>query len=305
MPLTAVNTSYEAHSAEPEYIETNRGLIRSLDFSGVDRLLDLACGTGLLSDLVLEGRPGITICGLDLDRQQLQLTEERFREKGLYAGNGVSGKAAGVPTFMLVEGSADTLPFASDAMDAVLMGNSIHNLPDRDRLVGEIRRVLRPGGLFAFNSAFYAGTYVPGTEKFHQAWVKEALLYVMNRDRELRAKGEPGLKRKRGTVSRASARRWLLPKEWKDILEANGLRVSRIHEREVQMTSRSYETVGSYGGFASLVLAGYPVELACEALQAAVQPALDQTGFTTVPARWLEMTAHKPREAGAPPEETP
>ncbi|MDP3938662.1 MAG: class I SAM-dependent methyltransferase [Deltaproteobacteria bacterium] len=294
MPSTAFNTSYEAHSAEPEYIETNRSLIRSLDLSEVSRLLDLACGTGLLSDLVLEQRPGITVCGLDLDRQQLKLTEERFGEKGLYAGNGASGAARGLPSFILVEGSADTLPFASGTMDAVLMGNSIHNLPDPGRLVGEIRRVLRPGGLFAFNSAFYAGTYVPGTEKFHQAWVKEALIYVMNRDRELRAKGEPGLKRKRGTVSRASARRWLLPREWQDVLESNGLRVSRVHEREVRMTRRSYETVGSYGGFASVVLAGYPVELACEALQAAVQPALDQTGFTTVPARWLEMAALKP-----------
>jgi ubiquinone/menaquinone biosynthesis C-methylase UbiE len=294
MPATAVNTSYEAHSAEPEYIETNRGLIGSLDLSGVSRLLDLACGTGLLADLVLEVRPRITVCGLDLDRQQLQLTEERFREKGLYAGNGAFGGPRGLPSFILLEGSADTLPCASGLMDAVLMGNSIHNLPDRDRLIGEIRRVLRPGGLFAFNSAFYAGTYVPGTEKFHQAWVKEALLYVMNRDREMRARGEPGLKRKRGTVSRASARRWLLPKEWKAVVESGGLKVTRVHEREVRMTRRSYETVGSYGGFASVVLAGYPIELACEALQAAVQPALDQTGFTTVPARWLEMTAVKP-----------
>lgn len=293
MPATAINTSYEAHSAEPEYIETNRGLIRSIDLSRVGRLLDLACGTGLLTDLVLEVRPGVEVCALDLDRQQLQLTEERFRERDLYAGNGVVSRRPGAPSFLLVEGSADVLPFRDATMDAVLMGNSIHNLPDPDRLLREIRRVLRPGGLFAFNSAFYAGTYVPGTEKFHQAWVKEALLYVMNRDRELRAQGLPGLKRKRGTVSRASARRWLLPREWKEILERNGLSVCRVHEREVRMTRRSYETVGSYGGFASVVLAGYPVELACEALQAAVPVALAQTGFTTVPARWLEMAALK------------
>ncbi len=297
MPDPAVNTSYEAHSAEPEYIETNRGLIRSLDLSGVERLLDLACGTGLLSDLVLEVRPGIQIFALDLAREQLELTEDRFRGKGLYTGNGVSGRERGLPSFLLTEGSADVLPFSDGTMDAVLMGNSIHNLPDRDRLLAEILRVLRPGGLFAFNSAFYAGTYVPGTEKFHQAWVKEALLYVMNHDRELRARGLPGLKRKRGTVSRASARPWLHPREWKEILENNGFEVTRVHEREVQMTRRSYETVGSYAGFASVVLAGYPVELACQALQAAVPIALSQTGFTTVPARWLEMAAAKPRGA--------
>ncbi len=299
MPATAINTSYEAHSAEPEYIETNRGLIRSLDFSKVDRLLDLACGTGLLSDLVLEVRSGVGIFALDLDRQQLQLTEERFREKGLYENNGAAAAEPEGATFLLVEGSADAIPFATGTMDAVLMGNSIHNLPDPDRLIREVRRVLRPGGLFAFNSAFYAGTYVPGTEKFHQAWVKEALIFVLNRDRELRAKGLPGVKRKRGTAPRASIRPWLIPEQWKELVERNGFQVTRLYQRDVAMTRQSYETVGSYAGFAAVVLAGYPPELACEALKTAVPVALAQTGFSTVPARWLEVAAV--RTDGSPP----
>lgn len=297
MTQRAISTTYEAHSAEPEYIETNRALIASLALSAVDRLLDLACGTGLLSELVLERRPGLAIVGLDLAREQLELLQERFRAKGQFAGNGVDARAQGLPAFLLLEGSADTLPMAAEAVDAVIMGNAIHNVPDRERLLTEIFRVLRPGGFFAFNNAFYAGTYVPGTEKFHQAWVKEALLYVMNRDRELRARGLPGITRRRGTVGPAFSRRWLLPAEWQAFLEKAGFEVTRVHERDVAMTRRSYETIGSYGGFASAVLAGYPIELACEALQAAVAPALAATGFTVVPARWLEMTAVKPQGA--------
>lgn len=297
MTQPALSMTYEAHSAEPEYIETNRALIASLDLTGVARLLDLACGTGLLSELILERRPGLAVFGLDLAREQLELMQARFRSKGRFAGNGADARAKGLPAFLLMEGSADTLPLAPDALDAVVMGNAIHNLPDPDALVREILRVLRPGGLFAFNSAFYAGTYVPGTEKFHQAWAKESVKFVLNRDRELRAQGLPGITRKRGTGSKAFARRWLLPGEWKEILERNGLEVTRVHERGVEMTRRSYETVGSYAGFASVVLAGYPVALACEAMQAAVAPALAVTGFTVVPARWLEMTAVKPQGA--------
>lgn len=107
MPESAINTSYEAHSAEPEYVETNRSLIRSLDLSAVDRLLDLACGTGLLADLALEVRPGMQVCCLDLDRQQLQLAGARFREKGLYESNGTKASGPESPLFLFVEGSAD------------------------------------------------------------------------------------------------------------------------------------------------------------------------------------------------------
>jgi ubiquinone/menaquinone biosynthesis C-methylase UbiE len=290
MTQPAISMTYEAHSAEPEYIETNRALIAGLDLEGVARLLDLACGTGLLSELILDRKPDVAILGLDLAREQLELMRERFESKAESGGNGANGRRA----MLLMEGSADTLPVEAAAVDAVVMGNAIHNLPDPDALVREILRVLRPGGFFTFNSAFYAGTYVPGTEKFHQAWAKEAVKFVLNRDQELRAKGLPGITRKRGTGSKAFARRWLLPAEWKDILERNGLRVSRVHERDVEMTRRSYETVGSYAGFSTVVLAGYPAELACEAMQAAVAPALAATGFETVPARWLEMTAVKP-----------
>jgi SAM-dependent methyltransferase len=290
MTQPAISMTYEAHSAEPEYIETNRALIASLDLEGVGRLLDLACGTGLLSELILERRPGVAILGLDLAREQLELMRERFAGR---AGDGGQEH----PAMLLMEGSADTLPVEAGAVDAVVMGNAIHNLPDPDALVREIVRVLRPGGSFTFNSAFYAGTYVPGTEKFHQAWAKEAVKFVLERDRELRAQGLPGITRKRGTGSKAFARRWLLPGEWKAILERNGLRVTLVHERDVEMTRRSYETVGSYAGFSTVVLAGYPPELACEAMQAAVAPALAATGFETVPARWLEMTAVRPAAA--------
>jgi ubiquinone/menaquinone biosynthesis C-methylase UbiE len=294
MSEAALSMTYEAFSAEPEYIEANRAFTEALDLEGTERLLDLACGTGLLGDLVLDRQPGITVIGLDLSEEQLALAQERFREKGLFVENGRDGRAAGQPGFLFVEGTADALPFASAAMDTVLMGHSIHNLPDADRLLAEVYRVLRPGGLFAFNSAFYAGTYVPGTEKFHQAWIREALGFVMNRDRELREQGLPGVKRKRGTVKPAFSKRWRSPGEWGEILERNGLEPTHCGERRLEMSRRNFETVGSYAGLASVLLSGYPVELACEALQASVAPALAEVGLEKVPQQWLEMTAVRP-----------
>jgi sarcosine/dimethylglycine N-methyltransferase len=48
------------------------------------------------------------------------------------------------------QGSALELPFAEDSFDAAWMQNVGMNIADKRRLYGEIRRVLRPGGLFAF-----------------------------------------------------------------------------------------------------------------------------------------------------------
>lgn len=298
MADVSVNTMYEPFSEEPEYVEANRAFVGSLDLGAAEKLLDLACGTCIMADLVIERRPGIAVFALDLDLQQLELAQSRFRKVGIFRGNGVDARAEGLPAFLLVEGSADTLPFATGVMDIVIMGHSIHNLPDKDRLLQEIGRVLRPGGLFAFNSAFYAGTYVPGTEKFYQAWIKGALEFVMRRDREAKAQGLPGVRRTRGTVGRAFSNRWPSADEWKETLTRNGLHVTECRERSIEMTRRNFETIGSYAGFACSLLSGYPPELASEALQTAVAPAMDEFGLETVPQGWLEMSARKP-EGGA------
>jgi len=293
MTDAAISMTYEAFSAEPEYVEANRAFVHSLDLAGAGPLLDLACGTALMSKLALERRRGLDVVALDLAREQLELARERFHSEGLFFANGAR-TAGRAPAILLVEGSADVLPFPDAAMGGVIMGHAIHNLPDPDRLLVEIRRVLRPGGLFAFNSAFYAGTYVPGTERFHTAWMRHAMTYVMNRDRELRDQGLPGVPRKRGTARPAFSRHWPSPAEWKGVLERSGFELERADERVLQMTRRNFETVGSYGGLASVLLSGYPVALACEALEASVAPALQETGFDTVPQRWLEVVARRP-----------
>jgi SAM-dependent methyltransferase len=48
------------------------------------------------------------------------------------------------------KGSALDLPFADDTFDAVWMQNVGMNIADKHRLYAEVRRVLKPGGRFAF-----------------------------------------------------------------------------------------------------------------------------------------------------------
>lgn len=274
MSLQPVITSYEPFSKSPEYLEANREFLKTLHLPEAAHLLDLACGTGVMTDAALAVRPRLRVTGIDLSRESLLLAQEHF--------------AAGRPDVFLVRGTADVLPFPDTTFDAGMMGNAIHILRDPLALAREIRRVLRPGAIFAFNSSFYAGTFAPGTERFYHDWVKEALRWIQEEDRALRARGLPGIPRRREARGGAFTNRWRTPAEWGALFEEAGFATVRLSERVVPMTGESFEAVGAYAGMAEVLLSGYPVASASAALHAAVDPALRSMSLTTVPRNWLE-----------------
>jgi len=91
------------------------------------RVLDLGCRSGALTQHFLEGN---SVVGLDVDRAALEKAE-----------------ALGIePVQADVE---EPLPFEDASFDAVVAGELFEHLQFPDALVGEIRRVLRPGGVLA------------------------------------------------------------------------------------------------------------------------------------------------------------
>jgi demethylmenaquinone methyltransferase / 2-methoxy-6-polyprenyl-1,4-benzoquinol methylase len=91
-----------------------------------DRVLDVCCGTG---DLAIAARAaGGDVTGLDFSAPML----ERARRKSA--------------DIEWVEGDALALPFAGGSFDAVTVGFGVRNLPNIERGLAELRRVLRPEG---------------------------------------------------------------------------------------------------------------------------------------------------------------
>jgi ubiquinone/menaquinone biosynthesis C-methylase UbiE len=291
-----INTSYEPFSRQPEYIAVNRGFIESLRLPPCDHILDLACGTGTLTDLLLELYSARGVIGLDLDRESLRLGWQHFRNLGLIGNDGERAPTTartGKPQMLFLQGTADCLPLQDQSVEAVVMGNSIHNLPDQALLLREIHRVLKPEGIFAFNTSFFAGTFPPGTENLYHEWLKLSLGYIQAKDEELRRQGLEGIKRKRGTSHQAFSKQWPTPAEFTQILLKNNFEVKWYCHRTIMMNQRSLETVGAYAGLACVLLSGYPVELACEALEASAGPAFEALGLTEVRRLWLELVAVK------------
>lgn len=106
------------------------------------RVLDVACGTGRLTRKLAEVNQSVH--GIDLSggmlEQAVNRTSESMRVKLDY------GRAR-----------AEKLPFGNDSFDAVTCSGAIYFFPDLDRVLNEIKRVLRPGSRFAGMTVVHDG----------------------------------------------------------------------------------------------------------------------------------------------------
>ena len=96
------------------------------------RVLDLACGTGVVS-AAAAGRRAQPV-GLDFAAAMLDMAR------------------AAHPGIRCVEADAEALPFAGASFDAAVSNFGVHHFPDPVRALTEARRVLRPSGRIAFTS---------------------------------------------------------------------------------------------------------------------------------------------------------
>ena len=111
--------------------------------SGRGRVLDVGAGSGRAAVGVLLARPQTTAVGVDIYRGNWGIDENtpvRFMNNARTAG--VAERAAARV------GDMRQLPFGPAEFDAVVSSYAVDHLPraDRPRAVGEMARVLKPGG---------------------------------------------------------------------------------------------------------------------------------------------------------------
>jgi SAM-dependent methyltransferase len=104
-----------------------------LDLLPGSQVLDVACGTGNLA--VLAARRGCRVSGLDIATNLLAQARERARREGL--------------SIEFTEGDAEAMPYADASFDVVVSMYGVIFAPRPERVVSELCRVTRPGGLIA------------------------------------------------------------------------------------------------------------------------------------------------------------
>ena len=97
------------------------------------RWLDIGCGTGVFTELVLDTCSPATVVAVDPSAAQIEL-----------ACNKPVGRRA---HFRVAD--AQTLPFADGAFDVVASALVINFIPDRPRAIAEMRRVSHLSGMVA------------------------------------------------------------------------------------------------------------------------------------------------------------
>ena len=109
----------------------------------VDHLLDLGGGSGRATIAV--DVPERTV--LDISRPMLR--RARSRQPG-ETGRRVDRASGGDPVGPLntVQGDAGRIPLADDTVDAAMVVDAFHHMPDQQAVVEEAARVVRPGGVF-------------------------------------------------------------------------------------------------------------------------------------------------------------
>lgn len=90
-----------------------------------DRVLEVGCGTGDFTERV-QRELGVDLVAMDLSPRMVELTR----------GRGIDARV----------GDIEAIPFADESFDCVLANRVLYHVPDLDRGVAEIARVLRPGG---------------------------------------------------------------------------------------------------------------------------------------------------------------
>ena len=146
-------------------------LAQLAQINGSERVLDVGCGIGGPSRF-LASKFGCQVTGLDFTAEFVALAamlaqRTRLADKVTYR-----------------QGDALDLPFADASFDIVWSQNAAMNIADRDRLYGEMRRVLVPGGRLALQE-IAAG---PGGEPFYPApWADDKSISFLSTPHATRA----------------------------------------------------------------------------------------------------------------------
>lgn len=95
------------------------------------RWLDIGCGTGAFTGLILMRCAPASVSGVDPSAAQVEHAKMHFPSADFRVGDSM------------------TLPFNDAEFDAVTSGLVLHFIPDRGKAFAEMRRVTRPGGIIS------------------------------------------------------------------------------------------------------------------------------------------------------------
>jgi len=125
-----------------------------------ETVLDLGSGGGI--DVLLSARrvgPTGKAYGLDMTDEMLALAEENKRKSGL-------------TNVEFLKGEIENIPLPDNAVDVIISNCVINLSSDKDRVIREAFRVLKPSGRFAVSDVVVRGEVPAEVRKSMELWVR-------------------------------------------------------------------------------------------------------------------------------------
>lgn len=122
-------------------------------------VLDLGSGGGI--DVILSAKrvgPTGKAYGLDMTDEMLALARE-------------NQKKAGIENVEFLKGAMENIPLPDNTVDVIISNCAINLSGDKDRVLREVFRVLKPGGRFAVSDVVVRGEVPTNIRKSMELWV--------------------------------------------------------------------------------------------------------------------------------------
>ncbi len=125
-----------------------------------EAVLDIGCGAGVDTIMAaLMAGPSGSGTGIDLVPEMLERAQENAR-------------LAGALNVEFMEGSAEELPFSDNTFDVVISNGVFNLVVDKVKALGEVYRVLKPGGRFMLADQVLAGELPKDTQARIENWAR-------------------------------------------------------------------------------------------------------------------------------------
>ncbi|MGH7884192.1 MAG: class I SAM-dependent methyltransferase [Thermodesulfobacteriota bacterium] len=276
---------YEPFADTDEYKQVNSDIIKTWiqiiiekGTESIDKLLDIATGAGTMVQLFFNLLPSnlkqsAVLC-LDQSAEALKLTQKRLGSE--------------IKKLNLINSQIQDMDLPDKSVDVALWGNGIHYLCEDEQMecLKRIKKVLKPGGLFFFNTAFYEEARPTKTLPFYRTQVKNAVQFLRQK----------GIEREK-TEKKAEAGKFHPRSYYEELVSKAGFSLVEAQEFAAELTKDAWEHISAFQQYAAGALSGYPMDDASTAMKNAVEPAIlkhgeiNNKGNFFVIRNWLAISA--------------
>lgn len=117
------------------YMEDLQTSAARIPLKGNEQLLDLCCGTGKSTLACLQVLPNGSITAVDNSKEMLEVAKEKFKHTNI----------------QFQQQDAMQLNFPDNSFDVIFMAYGIRNMPDYEKCLQGLHRILKPGGIICFH----------------------------------------------------------------------------------------------------------------------------------------------------------